>query len=261
MSALKWKAKQSSELKRLGSSCGWSLASSSSSSTKRVKVDFGMTTPPRNTTEEPEGRDGDEELDEQITEASSCFKSTKPAATRLILEAPMMKAMMESNIICRSCGAAVVVSFPTVCIASGCRIECSDPLCSFVITERPAAAVVPLPDDSGSPLIERNTDYAANVLWVLGFLSSGDGGKEAERLLGLLGMHNSTTMEKRSFNTIESALSPIIHELNECILVENLSEAVEKYYENEFLDGRLLFELWKEQIKPENSNIECWINT
>ena len=69
-------------------------------------------------------------------------------------------------------------------------------MCSYVDIERPAGADVPLPEDSGSALIERNADYAVNILFVLGFMSSGDGGKEAERILGLLGLPNYTTMEK-----------------------------------------------------------------
>ena len=43
--------------------------------------------------------------------------------------------------------------------------------------------------------ITRITDFAVNVLCVLGFLSSGDGGTEAARLLGMLGIANDATME------------------------------------------------------------------
>jgi hypothetical protein len=43
---------------------------------------------------------------------------------------------------------------------------------------------------------ERMSDYAINLLYVLGFLSCGDGGTEAGRVLGLLGLPNDTTMER-----------------------------------------------------------------
>jgi hypothetical protein len=45
---------------------------------------------------------------------------------------------------------------------------------------------------------ERTTDYAVNVLYVLGFMSMGDAHTEAGRLLGLLGLPNDTTMERES---------------------------------------------------------------
>jgi len=120
-----------------------------------------------------------------------------PTAGRIILEKDKIKGIMERNIACPLCKSSVTVFFPTVCLASACRIECNNKMCSYVDIERPAGADVPLPEDSGSALIERNADYAVNILFVLGFMSSGDGGKEAERILGLLGLPNYTTMEKR----------------------------------------------------------------
>jgi hypothetical protein len=54
---------------------------------------------------------------------------------------------------------------------------------------------------------ERSTDYAVNVLYVLGFISSGDGGCEAAQVLGMHGLPNDTTMESRSFVTIEERIS------------------------------------------------------
>ena len=102
-------------------------------------------------------------------------------------------------------------------------------MCDFVDMDRPQAADLPyLPD--GSALIERSTDYALNVEYVLAFLASGDRGKEAERVLGFLGLPNSTTMEKRSFPIIESRLTPVINSLGDEILRENLVSAVKQYY-------------------------------
>jgi hypothetical protein len=43
---------------------------------------------------------------------------------------------------------------------------------------------------------KRLFDYAVNVLYVLGFLSVGDGASEAQRLLGLLDLPNLASMEK-----------------------------------------------------------------
>jgi hypothetical protein len=71
---------------------------------------------------------------------------------------------------------------------------------------------------------ERNTDFALNVLYVLGFISMGDGSTEAARLLGLLGLPNDTTMELRSFSIVEERLFPLLKELCDEIIQENLVE-------------------------------------
>lgn len=62
-------------------------------------------------------------------------------------------------------------------------------MCDFVDMEKPTPANLPeLP--VGSPLIVRDTECAANTLYLLAFKGSGDGGKEAEQLLGFLGLPN-----------------------------------------------------------------------
>jgi hypothetical protein len=65
-----------------------------------------------------------------------------------------------------------------------------------------------------------------NVLWVLGFITVGNGCTEAARLLGLLGLPNDTTMESRSFTIIEERLGPYIVKLTNAIILENLTEEV-----------------------------------
>jgi hypothetical protein len=69
---------------------------------------------------------------------------------------------------------------------------------------------------------ERSTDFAINVLYVVGFLSVGDGGTEAARLLGLLGLANSTTMKTRSFTIIEERIGPAIRKVAGDKLLENI---------------------------------------
>ena len=186
------------------------------------------------------------------TSTTTKKKSTKPPNSRVLMEVDMLKNMMERHMFCPSCSSAVVISFPTVCIASGCRIQCSNELCNFVKVEKPVTANFPLPAGHGSALIERSTDYAANILYVLGFISCGDGGKEAERILGLLGLSNATTMEKRSFGLIENRISQPIQSLTDEILLENLHIAVERHYNGRKHNDRLLYDMWKEQLLPAN---------
>ena len=68
----------------------------------------------------------------------------------------------------------MTVAFPTVTIATSVKVLCNDPRCSFIdYGDKPQPAAVVLPE--GSRQVRRNTDYALNVLYVLGFLMSGDG--------------------------------------------------------------------------------------
>ena len=228
-----WKPKKVFEQRRLGCSDGWTLDSSTASSissspgrTLRPRKDPSnnammspLTVPDSGVKKRPSSAETTFD-DDGGPPASKKKAIGPPPVCRVLVETEMLCNMMESHIFCPQCNAAVVVSFPTVCIASGCRIDCSNAMCGYVHLRNPKGANVALPATAGSPFIVRSTDYATNILFVLSFISSGDGGKEAERLLGLLGLHNSTSMEKRSFGIIESRLSPIIEELNREILLE-----------------------------------------
>ena len=265
-SSNRWKASKDAESRKLASSDGWTfdgnssmssspfLTAGSSSRGKRVNIEFvdGSLLPASSPIKRT--RLTDEEVVLSTVGDSSSISSSrstrpKPPATRVLLEKKMIGDMMERHMKCPKCSEPVAICFPTVCIASGCRIDCSNTMCDFVEMERPHTATLPVTDDMGSPFIVRNTDYQVNIAYVLAFMASGDGGKEAERVLGFLGLPNSTTMEKRSFTGIEERISPLIHELNEEILSKNLSDAVEKHYDGCRLGDKLLFDLWKEQLK------------
>ena len=129
-------------------------------------------------------------------------------------------------------------------------------MCGFVDVEKPAAAVPELPSDAGSELIGRNSDFAVNILYVLSFLSEGNGGTEAAHLLGLLGLPNSTTMDGSSFGSVECQIGPsVIQKLaDDLVYKHNLVQEVKLYYKDErYNDGDdesfrdvLLFKLWQD---------------
>ena len=73
---------------------------------------------------------------------------------------------------------------------------------------------------------KRLTDSEVNVFWVLAFLSVGDGGTEAQHLMGLLDLPRATSMEKSIFSTIEQAVQPIIIAYGKEILQNNLINEV-----------------------------------
>jgi hypothetical protein len=113
-----------------------------------------------------------------------------------------------------------------LCIATKVQLTCKNTRCGYIhYSKPPAQASIGI---EGAMSRERSTDYAVNVLWVLGFLSVGDGCTEATRLLGFLGLPNDTTMESRSFTIIEDRLSPYIAKLTDAVLHENLSEEVRR---------------------------------
>jgi len=83
----------------------------------------------------------------------------------------------------------------------------------FVDEEKPSAANVPIPDNHGSALKPRIIDWQTNILCMLAFLSVGDGGTEAGRLLGMLGMPNATTFGPCSFEIIEEYVGPVLQDI------------------------------------------------
>jgi hypothetical protein len=87
---------------------------------------------------------------------------------------------------------------------------------------------------------ERMTDYAINVLYVLGFISVGDGCTEAARLPGLLGLPNDTTMMNRSFGIIiEDRIGRFVRQLCEEIIASNMNE------EAKLLMNECDYNVWK----------------
>ena len=163
---------------------------------------------------------------------------------RVILESRPLKELIERNSRCLKCGSKVEVNFQHVTIATSVSIACSSTKCSRIdYIDGLQKASVKLPE--GSNRIERNTDYAVNVLYLLGFLTSGDGGKEAARLLGILGLPRSTTFESRSFPTIERCIGPTVRQLADDIMLENLWEEVELTQKKAGNFSQSVFELWK----------------
>ena len=109
----------------------------------------------------------------------------------------MSKCVAEATV-CRKCkSASLEVSFPVTCIATKPTIFCTK--CKISFQAIPASAKLL---ENPKTAHERNVDYAVNIEYVLGFMAMGDGGCEAQRLLGFLDLPNATTMEKKSFSKI-----------------------------------------------------------
>lgn len=177
-----------------------------------------------------------EESDEESDEEEPLESFVKPSNSRVILEVDPLLDLMERNATCKMCSGHIKVDIKTTCLASSMKLLCLDDTCGYIdYSSPPAAADVRAGGarvggdgfgGDGSDNRERSTDYAINVAYVLVFLSCGDGGKEAARLLGMLGLPNDTTMESRSFPIIEDRIGVVIREFNCELLLENLTEEV-----------------------------------
>jgi hypothetical protein len=194
-----------------------------------------------------------ESLDsEDVQESSSSSEDDvedqgdkKPPASRVILEVSTLTAMFEKLCACPKCGGKLVMSLKTTCLATSmimsCNLTCK---CGFIHYSDQRAPVNLDTQDNR----ERSTDYAINVLYVVGFLLVGDGGTEAARLLGLLGLANSTIMKTRSFSIIEERIGPAIRKVTNDMLLDNLIAEVTA---SKTLSANN-FELWERSLSDPN---------
>ena len=193
--------------------------------------------------------DGEDDLS-SITEGAS--SSPKPGNrlnySRAIIEIGPVSEMLTRHLSCQKCQHPLVVSFPTTGIASSCKLVCTDKVkCDYVALCAPASADIPLDEDAGSALITRSMDFALNVTCVLAFMASGDGGTEAERVLGMNGLPNSTTMQS-AFSKIEQRISQPIQECTDEIVLENLREEVKLTFGDKTdNNNNKLHDLWLEK--------------
>lgn len=93
---------------------------------------------------------------------------------------------------------------------------------------------------------KRLVDFAANALFVLGFVTVGDGGREAQRLLGLLDLPNVTTMERTSFAKTEKETAPLVTAIAEEAMFRNLVEEVSL---SEDVPSQFNLQEWREAVE------------
>jgi hypothetical protein len=169
------------------------------------------------------GSDGDLDISDEEEVETTVVKSKKPPHTRVILEVSHLERAFR-NFPCPECKEPLELKLRTVCIATNIELICNNKECSYTCDlERPGSTTIHV-DDNFSGSYERMSDYAVNVLYVLGFISVGDGSTEAGRLLGLLGLPNDTTMMNRSFGIIEQRIGKFVRDLCDEIIASNVDE-------------------------------------
>ena len=146
-----------------------------------------------------------------------------PNPERSIIENHAMAELIQSHCVCRYCHSNLLLTFPTVCVTAIPTLQCSNSECSMGIGAL-SATVAGTDIFQGSQ--KQMTRYALNVLYVLAFIGCGDGGVEAQRLLGFLGIANLTSMAKTSFGRIEKKVAGAIKKVTDAALELNLMEEV-----------------------------------
>jgi hypothetical protein len=178
-----------------------------------------------------------------VTEDTDEIELRKPPASRVIIEVAGLTETLNDNCHCWECKGPVEVSLRTTCLATSIMLTCKTSHCGYIYYGSPPAQVAVDNEDSR----ERSTDYAINILYVIGFLASGDGCKEAARILGLC-LPNDTTMERRSFSIIEERISHKIQELNSALMLENLIEEARMTMEASEAHDENDYQLWLEAV-------------
>ncbi len=126
-----------------------------------------------------------------------------PSPFRMIIEPAAVNAVVKEKAMCRKCRGVLEMTFKLVGISANPVLSCQR--CDMNKTESVATTSI-----QGKTRHGRLTDAAINVLFIISFISSGDGGVEAQRLLGLLDLPNATSMEKSTFSKVEKQIFPFI---------------------------------------------------
>ena len=185
--------------------------------------------------------------------SKSTNQSNKLNCSRAVIDVGPVSEMLAKHLSCLKCQQPVAISFPATGIATSCKLVCADEVkCDCVALCAPTSAEVPPEEGAGSAKMTRSTAFAINVSHVLAFMASGDGGTEAEHVLGLNGLPNSTTMQS-AFGKMEQRISGPIQENTDEIVLNNLKEEVRLTFGDKTdNNNNKLCCLWSENKLPED---------
>jgi hypothetical protein len=192
--------------------------------------------------------DEDDETEEEDEEAEmKLWQKEKPPHKRVIMEVLHVHEAFDKFAKCPECMGPLVLDLTTVCIATSIGISCRNPNCKFM-SYSPEGGIAETTMHQGNNF-KRMTDYALNVLYVVGFISMGDVHTDAGRLLGLCGLPNDTTMKGQSFSIIEERICPFIHDLASKILLDNVIEEARLLMEED--NNGKYFAIWKASLSDD----------
>jgi hypothetical protein len=166
---------------------------------------------------------------------------------RFLGETSGIRSLFAEGAICSHCKKGQLdVTFETKCIATTVHTRCNRCHAHSAST----TATTGIPQDSQ----DRNTNYAANIQFVLAQILSGNGGTETSRIIGMLDLPNPS-IGRTAFPAIEHELSRYIIPYTKELLRQNLVKEVELYSEKK---NDFDYPAWKEQHeeKPDLVGVE-----
>jgi hypothetical protein len=111
------------------------------------------------------------DIEEDVDDESDA--STKPPPTRAIFELDGLMESLEKHCRCPECHGPLKPSMKSNYLASRLILTCTNQECCYIhSSKQPTKAKIGAAD---LPSHDRSTDYAINVLFVLAFISMGDG--------------------------------------------------------------------------------------
>jgi len=178
-------------------------------------------------------------LAEDVSSTDGAGKRSVPSPQRSIIENNAVAQVINENLMCKKCKRVdtLTISFPTVGVTSIFRAHCS--FCDWTRDSVSSKSEILRVTNHISVV-----DFDTNMKFCLAFMSIGDGGRDAQRLLSFLSLPNATTMGKSTFTKLERATTDSIRFLTEKYLKENLVEEVRMTEQNEDFN----FEKWKDAI-------------
>ena len=195
-------------VKKLLSEQGWNIKASG---TKKQDIHYS---PPR----KPNPIAAED--NSTVHSCSSCDDNIEEDFYRYFGETQALRDIFKESSICRQCKKGeLVLDFNSVGLATIVSTRCSN--CSTHCSTSLQGATTPITSHS------RLSDYAVNTLFVLCMMLSGDGGTEAGKLVGLLDLPSSASMDRSTYPTIEDDLAMAIIKLTEVLLQKNLDKEVE----------------------------------
>jgi hypothetical protein len=132
-----------------------------------------------------------------------------PPPERSIVENKGLKDLICDHLICRRCKRVntIELSFPSIGVTTIPKLACTK--CQWE-----AEAEVGTSGIRGGEGVRRAlVDFDTNIKFGLAFVSSGDGGTEAQRFLSLMSLPNATSFEKSSLPKIERGMTESIQGL------------------------------------------------
>jgi hypothetical protein len=140
---------------------------------------------------------------------------------RSLIEDDGVREMIKRGLVCISCTKVtkLTVQFPSVGVTTIPELHCHN--CGM--HESAAVSLTGKPKKNAHKAL---TDYDTNFKYVLGFLSSGDGPTEADRLLCFLSLPNGSTMKTNTFNHMINESESVIVGIAKEVLWKNLVEEI-----------------------------------